>query len=96
MDNQESRMHAPDRTLVLEKIDPNGKSTGMVDPALLTGENQIIAKMEPESTFWYFTYGRGNLPEPLKQKFTSFGALRKHAETYFKGRNLRIKEVKQG
>jgi hypothetical protein len=96
MDSLESKMRSPDRILVLEHIpglSPK-KNTGLVDTSLFTGTNQLHAKMDPETTFWSFQYERGVLPEPLKQKFTSFKVLMKHADEYFKKRNIQIKEIK--
>lgn len=95
-DSLESKMRSADRVLVLSIID--GKeargSTGLVDTNLFTGTNQLHAKMDPQTSFWYFQYEKGILPEPLKQKFTSFKVLKKHAEEYFKKRNIEIKEIK--
>lgn len=95
-DSLESKMRSPDRELVLSHVegkDPKG-STGLVDPNLFTGTNKLHAKMDPQTSFWYFQYEKGILPEPLKQKFTSFKVLKKHAEEYFAKRNIVIKEVK--
>ena len=95
MDSAESRMRSPDRVLELEHVTTTtNKNTGLVDTSLFTGTNKLHAKMDPETTFWYFQYERGILPEPLKQKFTSFKVLLKHAEEYFKKRNINIKQVK--
>jgi hypothetical protein len=95
-DSLESKMRSSDRELVLSIIP--GKeargATGLVDTNLFTGTNKLHAKMDPQSTFWYFQYEKGILPEPLKQKFTSFKILMKHADEYFKKRNIEIKEVK--
>ena len=93
----QTNLRNPDRQLVLGVID--GKqaktSTGMMDPRLFSGENSIHAMMDPETTLWSFRYhNKGILPEPLRQKFTSFGAAKKFATNYFKTRNIEIKEVK--
>jgi hypothetical protein len=94
-DSPESKMRNPDRILVLSLIDGKApkSSTGMIDPRLFTGENKLHAKMDVTTNFWYFQYDSGILPEPLKQRFTSFKMLLKHAEDYFKTRNLEIKQV---
>jgi hypothetical protein len=49
--------------------------------------------MDPATTFWYFQYEDGLLPLPMKERFTSFKAAKKHAENYYKTRNTEIKEV---
>lgn len=94
-DSLESKMRSPDRILVLSVIDGKAarSSTGMIDPKLFTGENKLHGKMDTATTLWYFQYENGILPQPLKTKFTSFKALKKHADDYFKTRNIEIKEV---
>lgn len=67
-------------------------STGLIDRRLFTGEVQLKATMD-ETGLWSMKYTEGNLPEPLRQKFTSFSTLRDFAEEYFKKRNVVIKEV---
>lgn len=89
-------MRTPDRILVLsikEGKKPLG-SNGLQDPRLFTGENKLHAIMDSQTTLWRFKYDMGILPEPLKGQFTSFKALRQHAEDYFTKRNVEIKEVK--
>lgn len=84
-----------DRVLVLSPIDDKSplSSTGMVDPRLFTGENKLHAIRDEQTALWHFKYESGVLPPQLKQQFTGFKALRKHAEDYFKKRNIQIKEV---
>lgn len=93
MDSLESKMRSPDRILVLNKVDPK-QGTGMIDPEAFGGNNPLHAKMDPQTTFWYLQYERGVLPEPLKQRYTSFKTLLKYAGEYFEKRNISIKEVK--
>lgn len=84
-----------DRILVLKIID--GKkptsSLGNVDTRLFKGENKLHAIMDPRTCLWYFKYDSGALPEPLKQKFTSFNKLLEFARAYFVKRNIEIAEV---
>lgn len=92
-----TNLRSPDRQLVLGVIE--GKKakdvTGMLDPRLFSGDNSIHALMDPETTLWAFRYDNNSiLPEPLRQKFTSFSAAKKFATNYFKTRNVEIKEVK--
>lgn len=92
-----SDMSGPERTLILEPIDNLApkKNSGMVDVSLFTGGNKLFAKRDDQAGLWYFQYERGVLPEPLKQRFTSFKILHKYAEEYFNKRNIRIAEVKR-
>lgn len=92
----ESRMRSPDRVLVL-KVKEGKKpisSTGTADPRIFSGENKLHAIMDPQSCLWRFKYDMGIVPEPLKCVFTSFSALKKHADTYYSRRNIDIVEVK--
>lgn len=90
-----SKMRSPDRVLELEVIPGKGAktNTGMVDVSLFTGDNKLHARMDNETTLWGLQYEKGLVPEPLKQKFTSFKVLKKFAEDYFIKRNIIIKEV---
>lgn len=89
------KMSKPDR--ILELRPANGKktlsSTGLVDTRLFTGENKLHAIKDPATCFWYLKYESGIVPQPLKQHFTSFGALKKFAEHYFGKRNIVIDKV---
>jgi len=88
-------MHSNDRVLSLVPIE--GKSSvatnGLVDPRLFTGENKLHIVRDPMNSMWFFKYEMGMLPEPLKQRFTTFDRAIKHATEYFKKRNIEIKEI---
>lgn len=93
----ESNLRSTDRILSLAVID--GKqaksSTGLVDNRLFTGEQQIRLHMDPQTTLWSFQYtNNGALPEGLKGKFTGFKAGLKHAEDYFRRRNIEVTAIK--
>ncbi len=91
-----TKMRAKDRVFKLGIIDKKlpKNSTGMVDTRLFSGENALHAKMDPETCFWFLQYESGGaLPQPLKVNFTSFPALKRYAEDYFRTRNIEIKEV---
>lgn len=92
----ESKMRSPDRVLVLKVIDDKKplSSKGLVDPRLFSGENKLHAVMDQQTSLWHFKYDQGIVPPPLKCQFTSFKALRSHAEAYFRLRNIEIVEVK--
>ncbi len=90
-----TKMRAKDRVFKLGIIDNKlpKNSTGMVDTRLFSGENNLHARMDPETCFWSLQYDSGALPQPLKVNFTSFPALKRHVEDYFKTRNIEIKEI---
>lgn len=92
----ETNIRSSDRILSLEVID--GKqaksSTGLIDTRLFTGDQQLHLKMDPQTTLWYFQYSNSAiLPGQLQGRFTSFKPAMKHAEDYFKKRNVRITRV---
>lgn len=94
MNNLEDKMHSDDRILVLQVME--GKSsktnTGLIDNSLFTGGNQLHAYLDT-ACLWKLKYEKGILPEPLKQRFTSFSQLFNFCVEYFKKRNIEIKEV---
>src|SRR6266853_529038 len=67
-----TKMRARDRIFKLGVIDDKlpKNSTGMVDTRLFTGENNLHAKMDPETCFWSLQYDSGALPQPLENNFT--------------------------
>jgi hypothetical protein len=90
------KQRSPNRTLVLKPIEGMTalKGTGLTDPRLFTGRNELHAIMDDSTCLWRMRYNDGILPQQLKQSFTSFRLLREHAERYFKQRNIEIVEVK--
>ena len=89
----EQKMRKEDRILVIEPIDGKPKSTwGNTDPRLFHG-NDLHAIHGTEDNLWRLKYDFGILPEPLKQKFTSFSKLKNYVEAYYNRRNIVIKEV---
>lgn len=86
-------IRSTDRVLVLEKYDPKNKDIGLIDPAVFTGNNALHAVMDESSALWSIKYERGIVPPQLKNKFTSFNALKQHAEEYFKAKNIKIVKV---
>lgn len=92
----ETNLRSHDRVLKLEVID--GKkaksSTGLLDPRLFTGDQNIHLIMDIQTNLWSFRYSNnGLLPEPLKGQFTSFSKGYDHARNYFEKRNVKITEV---
>lgn len=86
-------MRSTDRVLVLERIDPKTKDVGMVDPKVFEGKNSLHAVLDPKTAMWFLRYERGIVPGPLRQKFSSFNALKDFTETYLKTKNIKIIEI---
>lgn len=84
-----------DRILVLSLVDGKkpASSSGLVDPRLFTGGNQLHAIQDSATCLWSMKYEAGAVPPVLRQRYTTFGLLLNHAKTYFAGRNIEIKEV---
>ncbi len=91
----EDKMRSSTRTLVLSKIEgeKTKSSTGLIDPGLFSGENNLFAIMDPQTCLWGFKYKHGGIPPALKQKFTSFDRLFRYAQDYFRSRGVEITEV---
>lgn len=91
----DDKMRSDDRVLKIQPIE--GKKpkdvTGMIDPRLFTGENNVHATMDPQTTLWSIRYEKGNMPPVFNQRFTSFKQAKKFADTYFKNRNMEVVEV---
>ena len=83
--------------IIIELQAMEGKATldsmGLVDQRLFTGENKLHAKMDIQSCLWRCEYDNGMLPQPLKQRFTSFNRLLSFVSDYYKRRNIEIVKV---
>lgn len=93
---KKERMASSDRILIVRPM--AGKKplsgTGLVDPRLFTGGNQLHAIQDPLTTMWTFKYELGITPPVLKQKWTSFDKGLAFVKNYFKRRNLEIVEIR--
>lgn len=92
-----TNVRSTDRVLELSPI--KGASvlaaSGAVDNRLFTGEQKLHLKMDPSTCLWYFQWEQnGILPGGLKGKFTGFKSGIKHAEDYFKKRNVQITQIR--
>jgi hypothetical protein len=92
-----TNIRSTDRVLELSAME--GKTplstTGTTDARLFTGEQKLHIKMDPETCLWYFQWEQnGLIPGGLKGKFTGFKSAIKHAEDYFKKRNVQITQVR--
>lgn len=93
----DTNIRSTDRVLELAPIEGKTALTtaGLADKRLFTGEQKLHLKMDPQSNLWYFQWEQnGIIPGGLQGKFTGFKAGIKHAEEYFKKRNVRITQVK--
>ncbi len=70
--------------------------TGILDKKLFTGDNKLKAEMDQETSLWSLSYENGNIPQTLKQQFTSFSKCKQFADAYFKKRNVEIVEILNG
>lgn len=95
MQTSESKLKKDDR--VIELGQTPGKealtSKSMADPGLLKGTNQLHAVMNPSFGYWTLRYERGDVPLPLKSKFTSFQLAKEAAERYFGNKGLEVIRV---
>ena len=97
MIDTETNIRSTDRILSLSVIDGTlpKSSTGQTDTRLFTGEQKLHLKMDPQTCLWYFQYSsNGLLPSGLQGRYTGFKAGIKHAEDYFRKRNVKITEIK--
>lgn len=81
-----------DRKLKLSKME--GKSTltnsGTVDNTLLTGGNTLRIIRDEQTSLWHFKFDRGELPQPLKDQWTTFQKAFDHARMYYARRNIEV------
>lgn len=85
-------MRSIDRILLLEKIDKSNKDTGLMDPSVFTGKNNLHAVMD-EKCMWSFKYEHGHVPPQLRSKFTDFKTAKNFAENYLLTKNIKITGV---
>lgn len=70
-------------------------SNGNVDPRLFTGENKLKA-VRGETSLWTMQYDKGMTPPELRDSYTKFSSLFSSAQTYYKKRNIEVKEILDG
>ena len=76
--------HSTDRIIALK---PRDDKRGTA----LFAKNKLHAVQD--AGLWYLKFESGELPEPLKQRFTSFNVLIKYLTNYFNMRGIDIEEV---
>lgn len=83
--------NGPDRVLVLKPM--AGKTvidtTGNMDKRLFTGDNKLHVLFE-NGQLWRLKFEHGDVPPPLRQKFTSFSIALKTAREYYAKRNVQV------
>lgn len=92
----ETNIRSNDRILELAPI--TGKTAlsnqGLPDNRLFTGAQKLHVKMDPQTTLWYFQWEQnGVLPGGLQGRFTGAKHAIKHAEDYFKKRNIQVTKI---
>lgn len=92
----DTNIRSTDRVLELAPIE--GKTAlsnqGLPDKRLFTGEQKLHIKMDSQTTLWYFQWEQnGVLPGGLQGRFTGVRAALKHAEDYFKKRNIQVTKI---
>lgn len=95
-DQEENPKHRKDvRVLVLKQIEGQQKlnSTGMVDNRLFTGDNNLQAIRDPQTSLWSLRLQHGIIQQALKGSFTGFNACLERAREYYKRRGVDIVEV---
>ena len=80
-----------DRILKLTQREP-GTSPGLIGREVFKGANDLHAMYNTDTGLWYFKLDRGEIPEALKQHFTSFSAAFKHVKNYFNGKKIDVTE----
>lgn len=75
----------------MEGFNPESEA-GLVDKRLFQGDNKLHATIDPQTSLWSLKYEKGGLPEPLKQKFTSYKKLMETVKHYFNKRKLKVTE----
>lgn len=83
-----------DRVIVLKPIPGKQVKNSLGMSESRAAVDSLRAVMDSQTCLWEFRYKGAVLPEPLRQKFTSFRELRTYAEGYFGRRNLEIVEVR--
>lgn len=92
----ETNLRSTDRVLELAPIEGKAalSNQGVPDKRLFTGEQKLHVKMDPVTCLWYFQWEQnGILPGGLKGRFTGFKSAIKHAEEYFRLRNIEVTRV---
>lgn len=76
-----------ERILELEVIDKENQFARQYK-----GGNKLHAHQD--AGLWSLKFEHGELPEPLRTRYTGFNQLMKHVTTFFKMRGVEVKEVR--
>lgn len=80
------------KKFVLQQLDPK-KDTGTFDPRVFKGGNFLSAIKDAQTGLWKFKMEHGLPPAPLRDRFSDFNALKRHAESYFTTKSIKIVDV---
>ena len=86
-------MRNTDRVLVLRKIDEK-EDTGLIDPAVFVGKNNLHIFMDTQTSMWGFKYDKGMIPPILKNKYTKFSLAFAEAKKYLNSKNVEIVDIR--
>lgn len=83
-----------DRLVICRKMEGKNalSSSGLIDNRIFTGENNLHIIQGPDA-LWHFKYDHGMLEQKLKQKFTTFTAIKNFITDYMARRNIEVKEI---
>ena len=68
-------------------------ASSFIDPDIFTGKNKLHIVRSSRNLNWRFKYERGELPDALKQYFTTFTDAIQYAKNYFGKRNIKIVDI---
>ena len=91
---EKDKMRSTDRIMHLELMEGTPLSAaGLLDNRLFKGGNRLHAIRDPMNSLWYMEYDNGILPQPLRQRFSSFNKLYDYAVAYFAKRGVKISKI---
>ena len=92
--NVETKMLGNDRILKLKQRNPGSTkaSAGLIGTEVLKGNNNLHAKYDEAIQLWHLKMEHGEIPQPLRQRFTSFSQLFKVVQTYFDHKDIDVYE----
>ena len=90
-----SPLKSDDRIIELGQVPGKEELTSksMADPGLIKGTNKLHAVMDPQYGSWRLRYEKGDVPLPLKGRYTSFPIAAEAARNYFKNKGLEVVKV---
>ncbi len=95
MNKPNTGLRADDRIIELGQVPGKEALTikSMADTGLIKGTNQLHAVQDSQFGSWKLRYEKGDLPMPLKGRYTTFALAKEAAQTYFKNKGLEVIKV---